>query len=148
MSYTQLLYHTVIRTKRSERTLSLNHSDDLYRYIWGIIRNKDCVLYRVNGMEDHIHILFSLRPTIALSDFMRELKAETSKMLKRTVGFEHFTAWGEGYAALTYSLKDKDMVIDYIKKQREHHKTVSFKEEYILLLKDMGMELDERDWGH
>ena len=147
MSYTQLIYHAVIRTKRSEHTLSLSHSDDLYRYIWAIIKNKDSVLYRVNGMEDHIHILFSLHPTIALSDFMRDLKAETSKMLKRTAGFEQFTAWGEGYAALTYSLKDKDTVVNYIKNQREHHKTVSFKEEYILFLKEMGMQLDERDWG-
>ena len=147
MSYTQLIYHTVIRTKKSERTLSLSHSDNLYRYIWGIIRDKDCVLYRVNGTEDHVHILFSLRPTIALSDFMRELKAATSKMLKRTVGFEQFTAWGEGYAALTCSLKDKDTVVNYIKNQREHHKTVLFKEEYTLFLKDMGMELDERDWS-
>ena len=147
MSYTPLLYHTVIRTKRSECTLSLDYSDDLYRYIWGIIKNKHCVLYRVNGTEDHVHILFSLHPTIALSDFMRDLKAETSKMLKETVGFENFTAWGEGYAALTYSLKDKDTVINYIKNQREHHKTVSFKDEYIQFLKDMGLELDGRDWS-
>ena len=146
MSYTQLIYHVVIRTKGSKQTLSLDHSDDLYRYIWGIIKNKNSVLYRVNGMEDHIHILFSLRPTIALSDFMRELKAETSKMLKRTVGFEQFIAWSEGYAALTYSLRDKEMVVNYIKNQREHHKVYSFKEEYILFLKDMGLELDEMDW--
>ena len=147
MSYTQLIYHVVIRTKGSNRTLSLDYSDDLYRYIWGVIKNKNSVLYRVNGMEDHVHILFSLHPTIALSDFMRELKTETSKMLKRTVGFEQFTAWSEGYAALTYSLKDKDMVVNYIKNQREHHKIVSFKEEYILFLKDMGLDLDERDWN-
>ena len=147
MSYTQLMYHAVIRTKESGQTLSIEHSDDLYRYIWGVIRNKNSVLYRVNGMEDHVHILFSLHPTIALSDFMRDLKVETSKMLKRTVGFERFTAWGEGYAALTYSLKDKDMVVNYIKNQREHHKILSFKEEYIMFLKDMGLELDERDWS-
>ena len=147
MSYTQLMYHTVIRTKGSERTLSLNHSDDLYRYIWGIIKNKNSVLYSVNGMEDHVHILFSLHPAIALSDFMRDLKTETSKMLKRTIGFEQFTAWGEGYAALTYSLKDKDTVANYIKNQREHHKTYSFREEYVMFLKDMGLELDERDWN-
>jgi len=147
MSYVQLLYHAVVRTKSSEPTLSLEHSDDLYRYIWGVIKAKDCVLYRINGMEDHIHILFSLHPTIALSDFMRDMKAETSKMLKRTAGFEKFTAWSEGYAALSYSLKDKEVIIRYIKSQREHHKTVSFREEYTTFLKEMGMTLDERDWG-
>ena len=127
--------------------LSLEHSEELYRYIWGIIKNKNSVLYRVNGMEDHVHILFSLHPTIALSDFIRDLKVETSKMLKRTFGFEQFTAWGEGYAALTCNLKDKDIVIDYIKNQREHHKTISLREEYVEFLKDMGLDLDERDWN-
>jgi REP element-mobilizing transposase RayT len=98
-------------------------------------------------MKDHVHILFSLHPTIAISDFMRELKAETSKMLKRTTGFESFTAWGEGYAALSCSLKEKDVVVNYIKNQREHHKKVSFREEYITLIKEMGLELDERIWS-
>ena len=147
MSYVQLLYHVIIRTKASQPALSLEHSDELYRYIWGIIKNKNSLLYRVNGVEDHIHILFSLHPTIALSDFMREMKAETSKMLKRTVGFEKFTAWSEGYAALSYSLKDKEMIINYIKNQREHHKTISFRDEYVDFLKAMNLELDERDWN-
>ena len=147
MSYVRLLYHVVIRTKASQVVLSLEHSDELYRYIWGIIKNKNSVLYRVNGMEDHVHILLSLHPTIALSDFMREMKAETSKMLKRTAGFEQFTAWSEGYAALTYSLKDKEMIINYIKNQREHHKTISFRDEYLGFLKEMGLELNERDWN-
>ncbi|MDR1485400.1 MAG: IS200/IS605 family transposase [Planctomycetaceae bacterium] len=146
MSYVKLLYHIVIRTKASQPVIQLEHSEELYRYIWGMIKNKNSMLYRINGMEDHIHILVSLHPTIALSDFMREMKAETSKMLKRTTGFENFTAWSEGYAALTYGLKDKEMIINYIKNQREHHKTVSFKEEYMEFIREMGFVLDERDW--
>lgn len=147
MSYVQLLYHVIIRTKAGLPTLSLEHSDELYRYIWGIIKNKNSTLYRVNGIEDHVHILLSLHPTIALSDFMREMKAETSKMLKRTVGFEKFTAWSEGYAAFSYSLKDKEKIINYIKNQREHHRVVSFRGEYEAFLKEMNLELDERDWN-
>ena len=139
MSYVQLIYHVVIRTKASQPTLSIEHSDKLYRYIWGIVKNKNSLLYRVNGMEEHIHIFFSLHPTISLSDFMRDLKIETSKMLKRTTGFEQFTGWSEGYAALTYSLKDKDMIIRYIKNQREHHKAISLREEYEGFIKEMGL---------
>ena len=146
MSYVQSLYHAVIRTKSNKLTLPLNHSDKLYRYIWGAIKNRKCVLYRVNGMEDHIHILFSLHPSIALADFMRDLKVETSKMLKHTVGFEKFTGWSEGYAALGCSRKDKNIVINYIKNQREHHTNISLREEYIRFLKEAGLELDERDW--
>ena len=147
MSYVKLLYHIVIRTKASQPVLSLEHSDDLYRYIWGIIKNKNSALYRINGMEDHIHILLSLHPTLALSDFIRDIKAESSKMLKRTVGFERFSAWSEGYAALTYSLKDKDMIINYIINQREHHKKQTFRDEYVTFLKEMGLALDVRDWN-
>lgn len=146
MSYVQSIYHVVIRTKGSKPMLSLEHSDHLYRYIWGVIKNRSSILYRINGMEDHIHILLSLHPTIALSDFMRDLKAETSKMLKHTSGFENFTAWGEGYAALTYSLKDKETIVNYIKNQREHHKIRTFKEEYEAFLEEMGLMLDMRDW--
>jgi REP element-mobilizing transposase RayT len=146
MSYTQLLYHLIIKTKANQPAISLEHSEVLYRYIWGMIKNKKSRLYRINGMEDHIHILVSIHITIALSDFMREMKVETSKMLKHTAGFENFTAWSDGYAALTYSLKDKEMIINYIKNQREHHKTVSFKEEYTVFIREMGYILDERDW--
>ncbi len=146
MSYVQSLYHIVIRTKASKQTLSLEKADELYSYIWGIVRNKGGVLFRVNGMQDHIHIFMSLHPTIALADFVRELKVETSKMLKRTVGFECFEAWGEGYAALSYSTRDKNLIVNYIKNQQEHHKKVSFREEYETFLREMGLELDERDW--
>ena len=147
MSYLQLLYHAIIRTKASMPTLSLEHSDNLYRYIWSVIENRKSILHQINGIENHLHILFTLHPTIAISDFMRDLKAETSKMLKHTIGFEQFTGWSEGYAALTYSLRDKNMLINYIKNQREHHKIFSFKNEYITTLKQMGLYLDERDWN-
>ncbi len=147
MSYTRLLYHIVIRTKANEPTLSVDRSDDLYRYIWKMIDNSGGKLYRINGTADHLHILMSLSPTVALADFVREVKAATSRMLKHTTGYERFTAWSEGYAALTYSLKERDVVVEYIKNQREHHRRVSFREEYEGLLRDMGLSLDERDWG-
>jgi REP element-mobilizing transposase RayT len=147
MSYVQLLYHIVLRTKSNQLVLTLEHSDDLYRYVWGVVKNQKSVLYRINGTEDHIHILVSLHPSIALSNFVRDLKVETSKMLKLTKGFERFTAWSEGYAALTYSMRDKDMVANYIKSQREHHKKQSFREEFIAMLQEAGLELDERDWN-
>jgi len=146
MSYTRLLYHLIIRTKRSQNTLSITHSEHLYRYIWGAIKNKNCHLYQINGTENHIHILFSLHPTIALSNFVRDIKAESSKMLKITEGFENFISWSEGYAALTVNLNDKENVIKYIKTQREHHTKVSFLDEYKMFVQTMGLTLDMRDW--
>jgi len=143
-SYRQILYHIIFRTKDSKRTLPLTHGDELYKYIWGIVRQKDCVLYRVNGMEEHIHMLTDLNPSIALADYIRDIKTSTSLWLKANPRFAHFDGWAAGYAALTYAWNDKDTVIAYIKNQREHHKTTTFADEYKKLLLEHGVSMDER----
>ncbi len=143
-SYRQILYHLIFRTKYSQKVLNLEHSEDLYRYIGGIIKNKKCFLYRINGMEDHIHILSDLHPNIALADYMRDIKTATSIWIKDSGNFPGFMGWADGYAALTYALRDKEMIINYIKNQREHHKSNTFEEEYRKLLNEFGIEIDER----
>ena len=114
--------------------------------MWGIIKNQGGYLYRINSMSDHVHLLFTIPPVISLSDFMRVLKASSSKTIKSAEGFEEFKAWSEGYAALSYSLKDKDMIVKYIINQQEHHKSTTFKDEYKTFIKEMGLDFDERDW--
>ena len=146
MSYTQLLYHIVLRTKKSQKTLSLEHSEALYKYIWGIINRKDCILYRINGMEDHIHLLVSIHPTIAVADFVRDLKRSTSMMLKMEKGFENFKGWGSGYCSLSYSMRDKEMISNYIKNQRVHHQKIWFQKEFETIVKDAGLDFDPRFW--
>ena len=144
MSYVQLLYHVVVRTKASQPTLSLEHSEDLYRYIWGIIKNKKGTLLRINGMEDHVHILSDLPPTVALADYIRDIKAYSSHWLKENPKFPAFDGWAEGYAALTYAWRDKDMIVEYIKNQRGHHRQTDFLTEYRQLLEEQGIVIDDR----
>jgi len=110
----------------------------------GIIRNKNCFLYRINGMEDHIHILCDLHPSIALADYMRDIKTPTSVWLKQSGKFPDFNGWGEGYAALTYEWKDKEMIANYIKNQPEHHQKESFENELRRLLEEYEVVVDER----
>lgn len=143
MSYYQSIYHIVIRTKSNRSVLDLLHSDELYRYMYGFVCNKKCHLYRINGVEDHIHLLVGLHPTIALSDFIRDLKRSSNSWIQTSGYFPQFTSWSEGYAALSYSIKDKDRIVNYIKKQREHHKVYSFKDEYITILKENEIEYDD-----
>jgi len=147
MSYVQNFYHAVIRPYRSESVLP---TDDrrkfLYQDIYGIINNKGGKLYRINSVCDHAHLLFSMPATIALSDFMKAIKASSSKALKTADGFEKFKAWSEGYAVLSCSLQDVDRIVKYIINQQEHHKKLTFKDEYISFIKEMGFEFDERDW--
>jgi putative transposase len=143
-SYRRILYHIVFRTKNGKKTLNQENDKELYAYILGIVRNKKCFLYRINGMEDHIHILSDLHPNVALADYVRDIKTATSVWLKQSGKHKKFEGWAEGYAALTYAWKDKEMIINYIKNQKEHHKKKNFEEELRRLLKEQGIELDER----
>jgi putative transposase len=143
-SYRQLIYHLVFRTKYGRKTLVQAHSRELYAYMMGIIRNKDCVLYRINGMEDHIHILCTIHPSIALADFMRDLKASSSVWLKQSGKFPAFTGWSVGYGAFTYAWRNKDMIANYIKNQQEHHRKKSFEEELRRLLREQAITYDEK----
>lgn len=107
-------------------------------------KNKKSFLYRINGMPDHIHILVGIHATIALSDFVKELKTSTNPWIKNSGKFPDFKSWGKKYAAFTIRYQEKDTVIEYIKNQREHHKTESFKDEYRRLIIENGIEIDEK----
>jgi REP element-mobilizing transposase RayT len=144
MSYTQILYHIVLRTKHSEKSISQQHASSLYKYIWGIIKNKRGALYRINGIEDHVHILSDLSPTIALADYLKDIKVASSLWMKQSGEFPLFKAWSEGYAAFTCSFKGKETLINYIKNQQEHHKKESPEEELKRLFAEHGIEWNER----
>lgn len=145
MSYIQSLHHIVIRTKYSENTISDKYSEELYRYMWGYIKNKKSFLYRINGMPDHIHILVSIHPTIALSDFVKELKTSSNSWMKSPNDkFPDFKSWGEKYAAFSVRYQEKEVVIEYIKKQQEHHNCEAFNDEYRRLIIENGIDIDEK----
>ncbi len=143
-TFTQIYYHIVFSTKNREPVLLADKRDHLFRYTWGILKNKDCHLYRIGGVEDHVHILTSLHPTIALADLVKEIKISTSSWIKDENIFPGFTHWQDGYGAFTVSHSDKDAVIDYIKGQEEHHQRVSFKDELREFLIRHGVKFDEK----
>jgi putative transposase len=143
-SYRQHLYHLVFRTKNSLPTINQDCADQLYAYISGIIKYKHCHLYRINGIENHIHILTDLHPSIAPADFMRDLKVSASLWMKNNGLFKKFQGWAEGYGSFTCSFKDLDRLIEYIKSQQEHHRKKTFEEEYRLLIEESGIKIDER----
>ena len=144
MSYRQILYQTVFCTKYRKPTISETHCTDLYRYIWGIVKNKNCILFQINGVEDHLHLLTDLHPTIALADFVKDIKVGSSLWMKESGFFPEFEGWSEGYGAFTYSIRERDKIINYIKKQKEHHKKEPFPDEYKALLDEHGVTYDEK----
>jgi putative transposase len=143
-SYRQLLYHLVFRTKESLPTIKQDHSDQLYAYITGIIKNKNSYLYRINGVENHLHILTDLHPSVALADFVREIKVSSSVWMKSSGNFPIFHGWADGYGSFACSYMDLGRLADYIKNQQEHHRKKTFEEEYRNLLLESGIKIDER----
>ncbi len=144
MSYRKILYHIVFGTKYRKPTLNETHCTELYSYIWGIIKNKNCKLFQINGVEDHIHILSDLHPSICLADFIKDIKVASAIWMKQSRLFPDFEAWAEGYGAFTYSVKERDTLIGYIKRQKEHHKKTTFVDEFKALLTEHEISFDER----
>jgi REP element-mobilizing transposase RayT len=143
-TYTQILYHIIFSTKYRKPTLIKENRVELFKYIWGILNNKKCHLYRVNGIEDHLHILTHIHPTIALSDLVKDIKLGCSAYIKSNILFPAFSGWQEGYSAFTYTIKEKDPLIEYIKNQENHHKKITFKEELMALLQEHQVAFDEK----
>jgi REP element-mobilizing transposase RayT len=143
-TYTQIYYHLVFSTKVRERVLHKGRRDDLYRYFWGILKNHRSHVYRIGGVEDHVHILTSLHPTVALADLIKTLKVASHEWIQAGRVFPEFSHWQDGYSAFTQSQQDKSRLIDYIKSQEEHHRKETFGEELRRLLREAGVDFEEK----
>jgi REP element-mobilizing transposase RayT len=143
MSYTQTSYHIVLRTHRSIPAIAEDYERDLYSYTLGFINNKGGHLYRIGGMPDHLHLFVSLPANLSMSKFVQELKIVTSKWLKANPNFPLFDRWSKEYAGFSYNLRDKNMIVGYIAKQKEHHRQVSFAEEYRQFLIENAVDIKE-----
>jgi len=142
-TYTQLYYHIVFSTKRRVPCLLKPNRERLFRYIWGILNRKKCKLYRINGIEDHIHILTSMHPSLCLAYLVRDIKSNSNTFIKEQNLFPDFENWQDGYSGFTQHKNDLKRLVRYIKNQEEHHKTISSKEELRNLLIEHGIPFHE-----
>jgi REP element-mobilizing transposase RayT len=143
-TYTQILYQIVFSTKQREQVLESENRPELFKYIWGILKKSNCHLYRINGVEDHLHIVTHVHPSVSLAGLVKNIKIASSGFIKDNKIFKNFNGWQDGHGAFTYSNKEKDRLIEYVKNQEEHHKIISFLDEYIELLKEHEIEFDEK----
>ena len=143
-SYRQALHHIVFCTKYRKNTLTTEQHENLFKYIYGIIKNRKAYLYQINGTENHIHIFCDLHSSVGIGDFVKEIKTASNSWIKHSGKFPNFLSWAEGYCSISYNNKDKDMIINYIKNQKEHHKKLSFEDELRALLIENGIEFDEK----
>ena len=143
-TYTQILYQIVFSTRNRKKSLNKENREELFRYIHGILNNKNCHVYRINGIADHLHIVTHVHPAISLASLIKDIKLATTEYIKYEFLFPGFDGWQDGYGAFTYSINAKDNLIEYVKNQEEHHRVITFREEYIHLLIEHGIEFNEK----
>ena len=143
MSYIQSIYHIVFRTYRSELSIIEEHERELYAVIMKQTENLRAKLIRIGGMPDHIHLLVSLPSDLSVARYVQDVKTFTSKWLRENPAFPHWNGWGKEYAAVSYCVRDKEMIVNYIMNQKEHHKKVNFEEEYRAFLIENGIAIRE-----
>ncbi len=143
-TYTQILYHIIYSTKYRHPAIDKTRRKELYKYIWGILKNKSCHLYQIGGVEDHIHIVTHLHPSISLSSLVKDIKLSSSDFIKSNRIFPEFNGWQKGYAAFTYTIKSKKNLVHYVQNQEEHHRKIDYQDEIKSLLKEHGITFDEK----
>ncbi len=142
-THLSLHYHLVFGTKNHESLIASGWGARLHAFLGGVIRTLNGVPEAVGGVADHVHLLVGLRATHTLSDVLREIKSVSSAWVHENVGVRSF-AWQEGYGAFTVSASQLENVRAYVQHQEEHHRTRSFRDEYVALLHRCGVEFDER----
>lgn len=143
-TYSQVNIHCVFAAKGRENIITSAFRDSLHKEMAGILRNDKSFPLAVNGWKDHVHVFFELPMTMSIADQMRMLKATSSKWVNDNKCVRGHFEWQAGYGAFSYSKSQRDDVIQYIMNQEEHHKTRTFREEYLELLHRFQIEYDEK----
>jgi REP element-mobilizing transposase RayT len=143
-TYTQLHNHIVFATKFREGNIRNEWREDLHRYITGIVQNHDHKMLQINSMPDHVHMLIGMKPHQSLSSLMQMVKADSTRWINQNRLCPYQFAWQEGFGAFSYSRSQVSQVALYIQHQQEHHRKKTFREEYIHMLKESGIDYDER----
>lgn len=143
-SLSSILIHLIFSTKNREPLITLEIEPQLYPYMATVFRTMKSPSLAINGTQDHLHILFSLARTLTVAALVEEVKTETSKWIK-TKGreFRNFH-WQNGYGAFSIGQSSVPALKRYIAAQKEHHKLISFQDEYRKIMKQYGVSYDER----
>ena len=142
-TFSQIYLQVVFAVKGRDSLISESWEEELYKYISGIVRNKEQKMLAINGMQDHIHFFIEMRPSCCLSDLVREIKKSSNDFIKEKQLSKFRFQWQEGYGAFSYSHSHLDNVISYIQNQKEHHKKQTFRQEYLDFLQKFQVEFKE-----
>ena len=144
MAYTNLLFHIVFGTKGRLPLIREEIRPRLHEYLGGTVRGLGGIALEIGGVEDHVHILVKLKPTVQFSGFIRDLKSNSSTWAKQN-GLRNF-AWQRHYGAFTVSESQSAVVRRYVRTQEQHHKKFDFKTEFETMLVSNGIAVDDFVW--
>jgi len=142
-TFSQIYIQTVFAVSSRQSLIKPAFREELFKYITGIVRNQGQKLICINGMPDHIHILIGLKPSMALADLVRDVKADSTTHINKQRWVHGKFSWQDGYGAFSYGHSQLDMIIRYIQNQEKHHRRRSFKNEYLTLLRKFQIEFKE-----
>jgi len=142
-TYTQLNVHGVFSVHGRANLLRDDFREELFKYIYGILKNKNQFPLAVNGYKDQVHVFFELHPTSSVSEIMQIVKQNSSKWINENKFVGGKFNWQSGYGAFTYSRSQRDDVINYIINQEKHHAKRSFKDEYLDLLRKFEINFED-----
>jgi len=143
-TFSQIYIQTVFAVENRQSLIKPDFKEDLYKYITGIVTNQGSKLIAISGIEDHVHILIGLKPTIAVADLVRDIKSDSATFInKRRLVHGRFN-WQEGYGAFSYGNSQLNTVVRYIQDQQQHHQKHSFRNEYMALLRKFDIAFDDR----
>ena len=143
-TYSRMYVQIVFSTLNRDPLLNENYRREVFKYISGIVNKMGMKSLAVNGVADHVHIFCGFKPTIRISDSVRDIKRFSTEFIREKKFINQKFHWQEGYGAFTYSASQLDDVIKYILNQEEHHKKKSFKEEYFEFLDKFQIEYDKK----
>ena len=144
MSYVSSYFHCVFGTKERRPQITPELRERLWPFLGGIARQNQIKALEVGGVEDHVHLRLSLPPTVSIAKAMQLLKGGSSKWVHETFPEHRLFRWQEKYGAFSVSVSQLDKALEYIKGQAEHHRKMTFQEEFVALLKKHRMAYDER----
>lgn len=143
-TYSQIYIHIVFAVAGRHNLISRAIREELHKFITGIVKNRDQKMLAIFCMSDHTHILIGIKPSICISDLVRDIKASSSKHINDNRLIRGKFNWQEGFGAFSYSKSQINRVVNYILNQENHHKRKTFREEYVELLKKFDVKYDEK----
>ena len=143
-TFSQIHIQIVFSVKGRENLLQKPWREEVFKYISGIIKGKNQKPIIINGVSDHVHLFMGLRPSMSVSDLVRDVKNNSSNFINENKFVRGKFSWQEGYGAFTYGHSQMNQVYQYVLNQEEHHKKKSFREEYLDFLQKSGIEYNDK----